>query len=370
MHIQPAPVLSRTTLKKYTGWYCTKNGYRAIVTSDGVSLHVGSISHVRGDILETWDLQWSNVPSFRTGGDSAEERALNAEFQATFRTAPGGHHVSFDIKDGKVTGLRAGGEHFERIERGECHIFRVPVELRQTIWGYALDNNGENVLLSKQKGTSITDGHSRMAINRINEVHRDFADEATHFELRYNTLVCTDVGKFVKLIEMDKTRLRLCLRHVVLRTAWGMSPLVFGKTKDIHSILAYAKSNLAATIQVRLDFWTFKGVLAKDMLSFVGFGRGIREAVRGQRSIMCWPGDSGMLGHWQGVPKAHGLNAGNVRFFPSEEVFDEAAFRFQVSLALRKTVTFRHALTPYHMWRPTAIEKLVEDVRGWYENGA
>jgi len=83
MHIYPTPILSRTTLNDYTSWYRTENGYRAIVTSDGVSLHLGSISHVCDNILETWDLRWSNIPTFRIGGDSAEERALNAEFQAS-----------------------------------------------------------------------------------------------------------------------------------------------------------------------------------------------------------------------------------------------------------------------------------------------
>jgi len=208
-----------------------------------------------------------------------------------------------------------------------------------------------------------------MSINRINEVHREFADEATNFELRHNILVCTNVGKFVRLIEMEKKRLRLCLRQVVLRKEWGMSPLVFPKTKDLHSILAYAKSNLAATIQTRHACWRFKDPLAKDTLLSVAYGRGIREAVRGQRFVMSWPGDSGMLRQWQSVSKVSGLYAGTVKFVPAKDVFHEPAFRFQVSLALRKTTTFRHALTPYHLYAPTAAEMLVRGVRAWYEEG-
>ncbi|KAI4701721.1 hypothetical protein J4E81_003461 [Alternaria sp. BMP 2799] len=208
-----------------------------------------------------------------------------------------------------------------------------------------------------------------MSLNRITEVHREFADEATNFELRHNTLVCTDVGKFVRLIEMDKKRLQLCLRQVILGTEWGMSPLVFLKTKDLHSILAYAKSNMAAAIQIRLDFWKFKDVRAKGMLLFVAYWRGIREAVRGQRSIMCWPGDSGMLRQWQGVSKVSGLDADNVKLFPDENVFDEAAFRLEVSEALVKTATFHRALLSYRLYAPTAAEMLVRDLRSWYEEG-
>jgi len=70
------------------------------------------------------------------------------------------------------------------------------------------------------------------------------------------------------------------------------------------------------------------------------------------------------------VSKVSGWDAGNVKLPPTEDVFEEAAFRLQVSEALVKTAASRsRTLLPYHLHAPTAVEMLVKDLRSWYEDG-
>lgn len=93
----------------------------------------------------------------------------------------------------------------------------------------------------------------------------------------------------------------------------------------------------------------------------------MQEAFRGQKSLVVWVGDFGMLRQWQGVQKASELNLGNVKFLTAEEVFDEAVLSIKVSLALTNMTTFRKALIPHHLYPPAAIGMLVRDVKSWYE---
>jgi hypothetical protein len=127
------PNLTRATLKKYTGWV-SDNGIRLVITQqDDGSLRLGGLDIVRGNIIETWMLSFSDVPAFTIEGS-----ALNRGLQAIAMVYPSGHMVTFGIEEGEIKDVKIGGVRYARIERGENMITKVPVEIRQMIWGYAL----------------------------------------------------------------------------------------------------------------------------------------------------------------------------------------------------------------------------------------
>jgi hypothetical protein len=61
-------------------------------------------------------LSSNSVPPFRISGSTLEETELNKDLQALGRLHPSGQMVSFVVKDGKIRGIKMGGELYERVE--------------------------------------------------------------------------------------------------------------------------------------------------------------------------------------------------------------------------------------------------------------
>jgi hypothetical protein len=87
-------VLSRVTLKKYTGCFSDRdNSIRLVITQKGdSSLRLGGLDIIRGNIVESWMLLFSGVPAFTVGGS-----VLNPGLKAIARVHRGGYMVKFGI---------------------------------------------------------------------------------------------------------------------------------------------------------------------------------------------------------------------------------------------------------------------------------
>jgi len=207
----PFPILVPTSdvLKKYTGWFTDNNtAFRIVVTLDVDTLRLGCVSHIRGDILSSWTLSFSDVPAFNISGDTKEETVLNRPFQAHAMAYPGGHMVSFNTKKGAVRGVMIDRLLYARDKPGRCTIFKVPTEIRQMFWRYTLDNYVDNMSLIQRGDERIITGDMHTQFNRIHKVHPKFATESLHLELYDRTLECTDAGHLAELFEASGQRLR------------------------------------------------------------------------------------------------------------------------------------------------------------------
>ncbi|KAE8856380.1 hypothetical protein PTNB73_09645 [Pyrenophora teres f. teres] len=361
-------------LKKYTGWF-TNNGLRIAITLDGVTLRLSCISHIRGDILKSWRLCFSEVPAFNIGGSTEEETFLNRHFQANAIVLPGGYMVSFDIKKGAVHGVSIDTMLYMRYKPDTCAIMTVPTELRQMIWRYSLATKAGKVTLDEHGDRRIiTKVHTQSQLNRIHEFHPAFATEALHFELYDNTLECTDAAHLVELLHSDEGNVKLCLRDVVLSTDWGQMPLPprMPDANLLKNILSYAKEHNQTKFTIRLMRWRINAKYTGEvLLPFLEFGECIRRAIRGKRSILSMFTFEDAVQLWTKKHDFLGLDADNVRFFPKQYCFIRSVCQVQLLCLLDEAFTHYliRAPKPHATDINEVVESIINDVEDWHKNG-
>ncbi|KAA8616860.1 hypothetical protein PtrSN002B_004271 [Pyrenophora tritici-repentis] len=366
------PVPLPDILETYTGWF-SSDGLHIVIMLEGSTLRLGCLSHIRGDILESWTLCF--VPAINIASSTEEETALNRPLQAVAMALPGRYMVSFDIKKGAIHGVSIDTMLYARYKPDTCAIMKVPRELRQMIWRYSLANEAGKVTLEEYGDLRIiTNGRTQSQFNRIHEVHPEFATEALHHELYDNTLECTDAARLVELLHSDKGNVKLCLRDVLLSADWGQMPLP-PRMPDAHllkDILRYAKQHKETKFTIRMMMWRLTPINSSQvMLHFLEFGEGIRRAIRGKQSILSIMTIQNQVLFWTKEHDFSGLDADNVKFFPEMDCFCRSLYRAQVAFFLDEVLTdyMAHAPGLHASDVNEAIESVVNDIEEWHKNG-
>ncbi|CAO2656991.1 Nn.00g057940.m01.CDS01 [Neocucurbitaria sp. VM-36] len=249
---------------------------------------------------------------------------------------------------------------------GDCPFMKLPLELRQTIWRYALATDNGVIALCQSDKKRFISRDLETPMNRISEICRQFQNDARFLELGVNDLWCQhkEGQDLVELLKMSDKYTKHLSFKVIYYPIWGFA---FPPTKDIlHGLLAYAKGNEKISIDIRLFRWYITDQRPKFIREFVKFGIGLRRAIRG---IKFGPVDCGLSVEkaWRFGKPLSDMNVPGVRFWPRELALNDDQL-MKVRSAC-KIVGFKKVLMHYSIDSEKAIENLMEEVKDWYKNG-
>ncbi|KAH4611331.1 hypothetical protein HBI17_027270 [Parastagonospora nodorum] len=365
-----SPILPKVTppevLMAYTGLYRDDTGARIAVTLDAGQLRIGYFTGTPSILTKSIDISIDHFRLNHIEGDTEEELKLNSKVMAVAIVLRANDTVTFKVKMGKIVGLTVDGRAYERTERGACLILRLPPEVRDRIWTYALMHASAKDRLALEQprsdGYTMITGDLKRPWNLIRCIHSKLRQDARLLEFASNSLICSNGPALIKLLRAPE--IVSWLRKLIFIPVWGWGK--WPEQEVLSSIANFARLVPDCRIKVVPYLWCIKDSKPTSVRNYVKMGIVLQRAVRvkGGRKMQAVVN---AVEHLRAGWTVEDLDCANIRFYPFKDAIDTTK---SLKLACRSKV-----MDPILIWyvgedgKKEAEHMIKADILRWLKEG-